>query len=90
MNSGVEAPARERCVNDSFWENTKKVRRPAFVEFTISNGMFEGVFMISPQLASDAIIGCHILISRSVLPKGSQTNNYQESVAKQSFLRNFG
>jgi nitrate reductase gamma subunit len=65
----VEASARGRCVKGSFWETHKENWRQALVEFTVSSDMFEGVFVISPQLANSAIIGCQFLISRRVLQK---------------------
>jgi hypothetical protein len=68
----------------AFGKRTRKIRRQALVQFTASSEMFEGVFIISPQIANDAITGCQFLISRRVLRKASQTNNYQESVCKQS------
>jgi hypothetical protein len=37
---------------------TKKIRKQALIEFKIGENEFEGVFMISPQLVNDAIIGC--------------------------------
>jgi hypothetical protein len=68
----------------AFGKRRKKIRRQALVEFNVSSHMFEGVFMISPQLANDAISGCQVLISRRALRKASQTNIYPKSVGKQS------
>jgi hypothetical protein len=54
-----------RCGSAVFTvRESKKIRRQALVQFTITSDMFEGVFMISPQLSNDAIIGCYLLISR--------------------------
>jgi hypothetical protein len=66
----------------AFGKPTRKIWRQALVEFIISSEMIEGLFMISPQLVKGAIIGCQFLISRRVLRKAGQTNNYQKSVGR--------
>jgi hypothetical protein len=40
---------------------SKKIRSQALVEFAVGRDIFEGVFMISPQVTSEAIIGCQLL-----------------------------
>jgi hypothetical protein len=40
---------------------SRKIRSQALVEFTIGRDIFGGVFMISPQLTSEAVIGCQLL-----------------------------
>jgi hypothetical protein len=45
----------------AFGRRSRKVTRKALLEFTIGEDDFEGVFMISPQLANEAIIGCQLL-----------------------------
>jgi hypothetical protein len=45
----------------AFGKRSKRIRRQALIEFTVGNDLFEGVFMITPHLANEAIIGCQLL-----------------------------
>ena len=45
----------------AFGRRSKRIRRQALLEFSIGHDVFETIFMISSQLANDAIIGCRFL-----------------------------
>jgi cystathionine beta-lyase family protein involved in aluminum resistance len=45
----------------AFGKRSKRIRRQALIEFTVGNDLFEGVFMITPQLTNETIIGCQLL-----------------------------
>jgi hypothetical protein len=64
VKSGVEVPVlplENVVLVTAFGRRSRKIRSQALIEFTIGRGIFEGVFMISPQLTSEAIIGCQLL-----------------------------
>jgi hypothetical protein len=64
VKSGVEVPVlplESVVLVTAFGRRSRKIRSQALVEFTIGRDTFEGVFMISPQLTSEAIIGCPLL-----------------------------
>jgi hypothetical protein len=45
----------------AFGRRSRKFRSQALIEFGIGRDVFEGVVMMSPQLTSEAIIGCQRL-----------------------------
>jgi hypothetical protein len=45
----------------AFGKRSKRIKSQALVEFEIGEELFEGVFLISPQLINSAIIGCQFL-----------------------------
>jgi hypothetical protein len=56
-------PAHEISVQNTvlvtaFGNRTKRVRKQVYLEFTIGDDVFEGVFLISPQLINSVLIGC--------------------------------
>jgi hypothetical protein len=58
VKSGVEVPVlplENVVLVTAFGRRSRKIRSQALVD------IFEGVFMISPQLTSEAIIGCQLL-----------------------------
>jgi hypothetical protein len=64
VKSGVEVPVlpiESVVLVIAFGRRSRKIRSQALVEFTIGRDTFEGVFMISAQLTSEAIIGCQLL-----------------------------
>ena len=64
VKSGLEVPVlplQNVVLVTAFGRRSKKIRSQALVEFAIGSDIFEGVFMISPQLTSEAIIGCQLL-----------------------------
>jgi hypothetical protein len=64
IKSGVEAPVlplENIVLVTAFGRRSKKIRSQALAEFAVGRDIFEGVFMISSQLTSEAIIGCQLL-----------------------------
>jgi hypothetical protein len=45
----------------AFGKRSNKDRKQAMVEFTISEGKFEGVFIVSSRLTYDVILGCQFV-----------------------------
>jgi hypothetical protein len=45
----------------AFGKRSDRIRNQTLVSFTIGEDLFEGVFLISSQLASEAILGCQLL-----------------------------
>ena len=45
----------------AFGKKSNRIRLQALLEFTVGDDEFEGVFMVSPQLSNDAILGCQFL-----------------------------
>jgi hypothetical protein len=63
LKAGVEVPELplENVVfMTAFGKRSNRIRRQA-LEFTVDKDLFEGVFMITPRLANEAIIGCQLL-----------------------------
>jgi hypothetical protein len=56
-----ELPLENVVLVTAFGKRSKRIRRQALIEFTIGNDLFEGVFMITPQLPNEAIISCQLL-----------------------------
>jgi hypothetical protein len=54
-------PVENIVLVTAFGRRSKRIRRQALLEFSIGHDVFEAVFMISAQLANDAIIGCQFL-----------------------------
>jgi hypothetical protein len=56
-----ELPLENVVLVTAFGKSSNRIRRQALIEFTVGNDLFEGVFMITPRLANEAIIGCQLL-----------------------------
>jgi hypothetical protein len=54
-------PVENVILVTAFSKRSKRIRRQALLEFSIGDDVFETTFMISAQLANDAIIGCQFL-----------------------------
>jgi hypothetical protein len=54
-------PVENVILVTAFGKRSKRIRRQALLEFSISHDVFETTFMISAQLANDAIIGSQFL-----------------------------
>ena len=50
----------------AFGKRSKRIRRQALVEFSIGQDVFETIFLVSPQLNNDAILGCQFLREHGV------------------------
>jgi hypothetical protein len=64
IKAGIEAPElplENMVLVTAFGKRSQRIRRQALIEFTIGNDLFEGVFMITPRLTNEAIIGCNLL-----------------------------
>jgi hypothetical protein len=64
IKAGIKAPElplENVVLVTAFGKRSQRIRRQALIEFTIGNDLFEGVFMITPQLNNEAIIGCNLL-----------------------------
>jgi hypothetical protein len=83
INSGINIltwPLEGVMLITAFGKRSNKVRKQAMVEFTIGEGKFEGVFMVSPQLTNDVILGCQFLEEYTVsidLKKGKFNIHYR-------------
>jgi hypothetical protein len=42
----------------AFGKRTKRLKKQVYLEFAIGQGMFENMFLVSPQLSGPVIIGC--------------------------------
>jgi hypothetical protein len=64
IRAGVQVPVlpvENVVLVTAFGKKSRRIRQQVLVEFTMGSDAFEGVFMVSPQLRNDAIIGCHFL-----------------------------
>jgi hypothetical protein len=61
QNNILVLPVENVVLVAAFGKHTNKIRKQILIEFKIGEDKFEGVFMISPQLTNDAIIGCQLL-----------------------------
>jgi hypothetical protein len=64
VKAGVEVltlPLQNVVLVTAFGRRSKKIKTQALVAFDIGKDSFESVFMVSPQLANDAILGCQFL-----------------------------
>jgi hypothetical protein len=64
MNTRAEVPVlplENVVLVKAFGRRSRKITRQALLEFAIGEDDFEGVFMMSPQLANEDIIGCQML-----------------------------
>ena len=50
----------------AFGGRSKRIRQQALVEFSIGQDVFETIFLVSPQLNNDAILGCQFLREHGV------------------------
>jgi hypothetical protein len=61
----------------AFGKRSTKIKKQVLLEFLIGKDKFEGVFMVSPQLNNDAIIGCQLLKDYDItLHFGKKTISY--------------
>jgi hypothetical protein len=68
LKAGIEVPElplENVVLVTAFGKRSNRIRRQALIEFTIGNDLFEGVFMITPRLASEAII-CRLPIVKGI------------------------
>jgi hypothetical protein len=64
LKAGVEVPElplENVVLVTAVGKRPNRIRRRALIEFTVGNDLFEGLFMITPRLANEAIIGCQLL-----------------------------
>jgi hypothetical protein len=61
INAGIDVPTLPLegvVLITAFGKCSNTSRKQAQIEFTIGEGKFQGVFVVSPQVANDVIIGC--------------------------------
>jgi hypothetical protein len=51
-------PVENVVLVTAFGKKSKRIRLQAFLEFKLGDDVFEEVFMVSPRLSNDAILGC--------------------------------
>jgi hypothetical protein len=56
-----ELPLENVVLVRAFGKRSKRIRQQALIEFTVGEDRFVGVFMVTPQLANEAIKGCQLL-----------------------------
>jgi hypothetical protein len=54
-------PVENVVLVTAFGKKSNRIRLQAFLEFTVGDDVFEEVFMVSPRLSNDAILGCQFL-----------------------------
>jgi hypothetical protein len=71
LKAGIEVPElplENVVLVTAFGKCSNRIRRQALIEFTVDNDLFEGMFMITPRLANEAIISCQLLKEYSISP----------------------
>jgi predicted aspartyl protease len=93
LAKGVKAPQLpvvNWALTTAFGNKTKRIRRQALIEFEIDGVKYEQVFMISPNLEPDAILGINFLQDndavRSVTEKCFRTRKCEVSCAHSFFF----
>jgi hypothetical protein len=69
VGAGVDVPLlplESVVLVTAFAKRPKKIRKQDFLNFTMGDDMFEGIFMVSPQLANHMITCCPFLMEYGI------------------------
>jgi hypothetical protein len=96
VNSGIDIPTlplENVILVTAFGKKSNRVKKQAWITFTVGTEMFETNFFVSPQLTNDAILGCQCMKDYGInlnFERGSFSYFRNNEVKEQSFRRTAG
>lgn len=63
----MNLPINNVVLLNAFGGKTSRIKKQVYLEFTMGSGVFEHIFLVSPQLVSDGILGSDFAIENKII-----------------------